>query len=114
MAILVVRDMRRRIFPAEIFDEHAWTMLLRLFVSLADNDTIPESLLIAQAGMSQSTGRRWIAHLVDDQQIIARPGGGDITLTSEGIDRMRLFLDEASQEAHQIEEHGTNDVSDLG
>ena len=33
--LLLVRSMRSDAFPSEIFDEHAWTMLLYLFVAQA-------------------------------------------------------------------------------
>lgn len=107
MAILAVRKMRLRIFPSDIFDEHAWTMLLQLFVALADNETMPESILIKQVGMSPSTGQRWLTHLVIDRQITALSDGGDVTLTEDAINRMRAFLDEASLEAHEIEDQNS-------
>jgi DNA-binding IclR family transcriptional regulator len=82
-------------------------MLLQLFVVLADNETMPKSILIKQVGMSPSTGRRWLTHLVTDQQITALSDGGDVTLTEDAIDRMRAFLDEASLEAHKIEDQSS-------
>lgn len=103
MAILVVRDKRLRLFPAEIFDEYAWTMLLHLFVSMADNLTMTEQRLIELTGVSKESGRRWIAHLVADDQITARSDGDDVILSSGAVERMRTFLEEASTEAHEVE-----------
>ena len=103
MAILAVRKIRCQLFPSDIFDEHAWTMLLQLFVSLADNQTMTESILVHDAGVSVGAGQRWIAHLVKDGQVVSRESGDDVALTSESTERMRRFLDLASNEAHEIE-----------
>lgn len=92
IAILSMRKIRCQIFPAEIFDEHAWTMLLQLFVSLADNETMTEQRLIGLAGTTLRSGRRWIEHLVIDNQIATRSDGHDVMLTLDAIDRMRRFL----------------------
>ena len=105
MAILAVRKMRCQFFPSEIFDEHAWTMLLQLFVSLADNQTVKESALIKAASVSVGAGQRWIAHMVKDGQVVSRESGDDVALTCEAIERMRTFLDLASSEAREIEEN---------
>lgn len=90
-----MREMRCRIFPADIFDEHAWTMLLQLFVSLADNKVMTEDRLIALSGVSRESGRLWIKHLVVDDQIVTRLDGDDVVLTAKSIARMRKFLDDA-------------------
>lgn len=78
-------------------------MLLQLFVSLADNQTMTESILVHDAGVSVGAGQRWIAHLVKDGQVVSRESGEDVALTSKAIERMRRFLDLASNEAHEIE-----------
>ena len=103
MAILAVRRMRCQLFPSEIFDEHAWTMLLQLFVSLAENQTMTETALVHSAGASVGAGQRWIAHLVKDGQVVSSESGEDVALTGEAIERMRRFLDFASSEAQKIE-----------
>lgn len=101
MALLSMRKMRCDSFPAEIFDEHAWTMLLQLFVSLADNETMTEERLVSISGLNIETGRRWIRHLVGDRQIEARLDGDDVILTSASISRMRDFLDNAPIEPRE-------------
>ena len=106
-AILAVRKMRCQFFPSEIFDEHAWTMLLQLFVSLADNKTVTESDLTQAAGVSIGVGQRWIAHMVKDGQVVSRESGDDVALTCEAIEHMRKYLDLASSKAHEIEANKT-------
>lgn len=92
-SIFVGRTMRNRMFPSEIFDEHAWNILLILFVGLADNETISERSLVERAGTSVSVGRRWIAHLVKNKQICERSDDDDVLLTPAAIANMREYLD---------------------
>lgn len=91
--ILTLRSLRERSFPRELFDEYAWEMLLLLFVGLSNNETISESTLIERANVTLSTGRRWIAHLVSDGQVVDRDEGGDVFLTQAATESLRAFLD---------------------
>ena len=93
--LIVVRTIRAESFPSELFDEHAWNMLLHLFSALTDNETVSEADLIRRADASLNFGRRWITHLVKDGQIEARSDGDDVALTASAIERMRMFLDRA-------------------
>ena len=89
--LLTVRDMRGDIFPSEIFDEHAWNMLLRLFVAEASDEAITAPDLMALTHTPPAVGQRWLAHLVADAQIEPYSDGGTITLTRSAVDRMNLF-----------------------
>jgi hypothetical protein len=117
-ALLAMRKMRCELFPAEIFDEHAWTMLLQIFVSLADNQTMTEDRLISLSGVSLKTGRLWIKHLVVDEQIEARSDGDDVILTPKSITAMRRFLDLSPIEPQDTEmdagERGASSHTDWG
>ena len=92
LSILRSRARRYALFPAEIFDEHAWNMLLHLFVAHFDNEIMSESELIKRASTTIPVGRRWIAHLVTDAQVKARQDGEDVVLTAESIERLRQYL----------------------
>lgn len=94
-AILVARAFRKRLFPSEIFDDHAWGMLLVLFIAFADGEVISEIALLERVGLSVTAGRRWIAHLVGEDQIELREGGGGVTLSETALTKLRIFLDEA-------------------
>ena len=95
--ILLVRDLRKRLFPSEIFDEHAWTMLLILFVGFADGEMITEPHLIQQSGVNESAGGRWISHLIEEDQIKPRVPNETVALTATAITQIRIFLDEARE-----------------
>ncbi len=85
-------ERRYALFPAEIFDEFAWNMLLHLFVFLVSNETMTESRLCELSMAGQRVGRRWIRHLVSDNQIEARHDGDDVVLTAGAVDRLRQYL----------------------
>ncbi len=95
--LLLVRSMRSDAFPSEIFDEHAWTMLLRLFVAQAKGQQTSESELIALAKIPPGVGQRWLAHLVADAQIEPYSDGGAVMLTRPALERMQKFLRMASR-----------------
>jgi hypothetical protein len=94
--ILSLRSFREENFPRALFDEYAWNMLLLLFVGLANNEVVTERSLIKQADVTHNAGRRWIAHLVSDGQVVARNDGDDVILTEAATDALRAFLDRVS------------------
>ncbi|RZL76425.1 MAG: hypothetical protein EOP66_10265 [Sphingomonas sp.] len=94
--LLSVRGLRTEVFPSEIFDEHAWTMLLHLFITQAKRDTVTEPDLIALTATPTAVGQRWLAHLVADAQIEPYADGDAIMLTPSAVDRMQAFLSKAS------------------
>ena len=91
-----VRSLRAEIFPSDIFDEHAWNMMLRLFIAQANDHAMSESELITATGTPPGVGQRWLAHLVADEQIEPYADGGTIALTPSALDRMECFLRDAS------------------
>lgn len=90
--LLKVRGMRSEIFPSEIFDEHAWNMMLRLFVAEAGDEAVSAADLIALTETPPAVGQRWLAHLVADAQIEPYSDGSTLSLTRPAVDRMNDFL----------------------
>jgi hypothetical protein len=95
-SLLQVRGLRSDIFPSEIFDEHAWNMMLRLFVAQAKGDAVSEADLITLTGTPSAVGQRWLAHLVADEQVAPYADGDPVALTQPALDRMDRFLRMAS------------------
>jgi hypothetical protein len=100
--LLRVRSLRSDVFPSEIFDEHAWNMLLHLFVAQAKGEEVSEASLVTLTGTSPDIGQRWLAHLVADAQVEPHANGGAVTLTSSARDCMEGFLRDASR-IHQTD-----------
>lgn len=92
--LMNMRAQRKTHFPSELFDEHAWNMLLMLFVSLAGNEVVTEKDLLERAGLPVATGRRWLNHLVQDGQVETRNDGDDVILSVRAVAAMRAFLDQ--------------------
>ncbi len=95
--LIVVRGLRADVFPSEIFDEHAWNMMLRLFVAHAKDESLSETDLIALTKTPPGAGRRWLSHLVADAQIEPYAADDALALTAPAIDRMQAFLRMASR-----------------
>ncbi|RXD05317.1 hypothetical protein EQZ23_09500 [Sphingomonas sp. UV9] len=91
-----VRCLGTEVFPSEIFDGHAWNMMLRLLVAHANEDCLSEGELIAATGTPPGVGQRWLAHLVADEQIEPYAAGSSIALTPAALDRVEVFLRGAS------------------
>lgn len=90
--LIAERDRRYELFPAEIFDEFPWNMLLHLFISLESNAVMSEARLCELSHAPMNVGRHWITHLVKDNKIEARKDGGDVVLTGDAVDRLRRYL----------------------
>ena len=93
--ILAVRALRKRLFPSDIFDEHAWSMLLILFVGYVKNEIISEQALMTRAEVSTASGSRWMAHLVEEGQIEPRQTNDVVALSNDALTNLRTFLDES-------------------
>lgn len=90
--LLQARGLRSDIFPSEIFDEHAWNMMLRLFVAQSKGDAVSEADLITLTATPSGVGQRWLAHLVADNQVEPYADGDPVVLTQPALDRMDRFL----------------------
>ena len=95
--LLAVRAIRTASFPPEIFDEHAWNMMLHLFSALVDNQTVSQEVLFSRAKVEPSYGNRWLQYLMANDQVDQREDGDDVALSVDGIARMRSFLDIADE-----------------
>jgi DNA-binding MarR family transcriptional regulator len=61
--LLAQRMARFDHFPAELFHEPAWDMLLALFVAHEERRTMNVKTLVASAHAPVTTSQRWIDHL---------------------------------------------------
>ncbi len=95
--VLALRKMRQAFFQRDLFDEHAWTMLLVLFIGLAANEVIDVPVLLERANASSNAGRRWLQHLAADGYVVTREGEDDVVLTPLAIAKLRAFLDDVSK-----------------
>jgi hypothetical protein len=93
--ILKDREARYALFPSEIFDEYAWTMLLHLFVAFAGGEVLSEYQLVNRVRTTTRIGQRWLYQLAKDGQVKLRYSGDDVVLTADAETRLRRYLDAA-------------------
>lgn len=96
--LLRQRALRADHFPAELFHEPAWDMLLALFVAHEDRRTMNVKALVMCAQTPVTTSQRWLDHLhklklidrvvdpVDRRRV-------EISLTDHGERIIRAYLD---------------------
>lgn len=61
--LLAQRQSRLDFFPAELFHEPAWDMLLALYVADEERQTMNVKTLVATTSAPVTTSQRWIDHL---------------------------------------------------
>lgn len=98
--IIATRKARRRFFPADLFHEPAWEMLLALFIVYEGEHTMNVKTLVSCSDAPATTSQRWIDHLhksglidrvtdpIDRRRI-------DISLSAQGYDAMVRYLKDA-------------------
>ena len=70
--VLVDRARRNRIFPAELFADPAWDILLHLYSSHLAQQRETITGIISLSGLPATTGLRWVHKLVDEGLLILR------------------------------------------
>ena len=95
--LLAQRQARFDHFPAELFHEPAWDMLIALFI--AHNDTRPTNVkaLVAMADAPVTTSQRWIEHLhklklIDRVNDPADRRRIEISLSHSGYEAITAYL----------------------
>ena len=95
--IMASRKARRKYFPADLFHEPAWEMLMALFIVYEGEHTMNVKTLVSCSDAPATTSQRWIDHLhksglidrvtdtVDRRRI-------DISLSERGHDAMVRYL----------------------
>lgn len=92
---LEARQLRYRDFPSSLFDEHAWDMLLQLFVDRQEGRTTTLTSLAPEVGGSPRACERWLRHLMDEGEV-AEDDGGHLSLTDKGMEQLRHYLQSAA------------------
>lgn len=95
--ILKVRRDRDRYFPAEIFADPAWDMLLDLTAAQLEGKTVPVSSLCIAAAVPTTTALRWIRSLTEAGLFERRIDPADarrtwINLSGDAANAMLAYL----------------------
>ena len=88
-----LRALRYGHFPADIFDEYAWEMMLHMYIAVLRKQTMYVDNIVNLTSKNKSTGDRWIRHLVKEG--LAELSDDRITLSANALQRMNNYHDHA-------------------
>ena len=80
-------------FPADIFDEYGWDMLLHLYIAGLRRQTLYVDDLINLTSKNHATGMRWITYLQNEKMI--EVDGDGIRLSDAEFQRMNVYHEDA-------------------
>jgi CheY-like chemotaxis protein len=97
-ALIKARRMRERYFPAEMFSDPAWDMLLDLTAARLDDQPVSVSSLCIASAVPTTTALRWIRNLCDAGIFERCVDPGDarrafIALSASTFEAMKAYLE---------------------
>jgi hypothetical protein len=106
-AKLVRHEIRRRrkrenFWPADLFADPAWDMLLDLYAAACEDKEVSVSSLCIAAAVPATTALRWIKTLVADGILLRREDQDDrrrifVGLSDDAFARMEHYFDELEE-----------------
>lgn len=96
--IIKSRADRKKFFPATLFSEPAWDMLLKLYAAAVDRRSVPLQELARTANVQSATAQRWVAALEKEDLVIRRTmkGEGGVSLSDKGWFAMDSYFENMS------------------
>lgn len=96
-SLYATRRRRERIFPANLFGEPAWDIMLDLYVQARRGSRVSISSACLAGGTAPTTGLRWLG-ILENQGLVERERNMQdgrmswVHLTQTGIDLMHSYL----------------------
>ncbi len=84
-----LRALRYGHFPADIFDEYAWDMMLHMYIARLREQTMYVDNVVNLTSKNKFVGERWITHLKKEGMV--EVDGEKITLSSGCFDKMNEY-----------------------
>lgn len=85
-AQVTLRALRYGHFPADIFAEYAWDVMLHMYIGRLRNQSMYVDNIVNLTSKTKLIGDRWIKHLVSEN--IVETDGDSICLTANAFRRM--------------------------
>jgi hypothetical protein len=92
---VALRALRYGRFPADIFDEYAWDMMLHMYIASLRKQSMYVDNIINLTSKNTATGTRWIKHLSAEKLIDME--GDVISLSEDAFDRMNEYHSQAME-----------------
>jgi hypothetical protein len=92
-AQVALRALRYGHFPADIFDEYAWDMMLHMYIAALREQKMYIDNAVNLTSKNKKVGDRWIKHLQAEGMIDV--DGEVITLSERAMKRMHSYHEEA-------------------
>jgi hypothetical protein len=84
-----LRALRHGHFPADIFDESAWDMMLHMYIAALRRQPIYIGNIINLTSNNKFVGNRWIKHLIAEEMVVSE---ADLTaLTDVAMQQMHFY-----------------------
>lgn len=95
------RRQRERFFPADLFADPAWDILLDLYAAHLEGRNISVSSACIAAAVPATTALRWLKTLSDDGQIVRVPDLADgrrifVAISEDSVARLDAYFNEWS------------------
>ncbi len=97
-AVLQFRRARSEFFPAELFHEPAWDLLLELFVADAHGHRLTGRQVCERIKVPSTVMSRWLMHLTRVHLIVGDGVGDlddDLTLSGKAFDNIERLMTKA-------------------
>lgn len=99
--LIKLRRMREQHFPAGLFADPGWDILLDLFAAKLEGRTVSVSSLCIAAAVPPTTGLRWITTMTEHGALVRRQDPNDarrvfIELSDDSENRLRSFFSQAA------------------
>lgn len=92
-AQVALRALRYGHFPADIFDEYAWDMMLHMYIAALREQRMYIDNAVNLTSKNRKVGDRWITHLLAEGMI--EVDGEVIALSAKAMQRMHSYHEEA-------------------
>lgn len=98
--LIKLRRLREQHFPADLFADPGWDILLDLFAAKLEGKSVSVSSLCIAAAVPPTTGLRWITTMTEHGALVRRQDPNDarrvfIELSADSEERLRAFFRDA-------------------
>lgn len=92
---VALRALRYGHFPADIFDEYAWDMMLHMYIAALRGQKMYTDNIVNLTSKSKKIGDRWIMHLI--AMGVVETENDIVKLSQEGFSKMDVYHNQSME-----------------